>query len=229
MVTALGDKPDFASGLAQSVPAVPGLWGSLLSLSSGGVCLEWWRRSLTVSADGEQVPFRQIDDEAAQRHAAENGLFFFPFSGRCTDTKKFTKATVVGLDMSHDRFDLADAIMEGVAFQAVWMMESFAQKPSKDGIKLAGGASKSPIWSQMLADITGLPVRIPAVADLACVGAAIMAGVGCGLYKDPADGYARLAVEERVVMPTAEGTVKYAELYKKYKAAAAALADVYGM
>ena len=229
VVTALGEKPDFDGGLAQSVSAVPGLWGSLLSLGSGGVCLEWWRRSLTVDLNGEKVPFHVIDDESARRHAAENGLFFYPFSGRCTAEKKFSKATVVGLDLSHDRFDLSAAIMEGVAFQAVWMMESFAVKPSAEGIKLAGGASKSPIWSRMLADITGLPVRIPEIADLACVGAAILAGVGCGIFRDAEEGYHRLAVKERVIQPNADAHAKYAQLFEQYKATAAALAPVYGI
>ena len=54
LVTAIGDEPAFETGLAQSIAAVPGKWGSLLSLSSGGVCLEWWRRNLTVDADGSQ-------------------------------------------------------------------------------------------------------------------------------------------------------------------------------
>ena len=52
VVTAIGDEPAFETGLAQSVSAVPGKWGSLLSLSTGGVCLEWWRRNLTVAPDG---------------------------------------------------------------------------------------------------------------------------------------------------------------------------------
>lgn len=229
VVTAIGDKPAFESGLAQSVAAIPGMWGSLCSLSSGGVCLEWWRKNLTAAADGSLVPFDQIDAEAASRRPAEEGLFFYPFAGLCTGAARFKKATLVGVDFSHDRFDIAAAMMEGVAFQARWMMELFSTKPSSAGLKLAGGASKSPLWAQMVADIAGMPVRIPEVADLACVGAAILAGVGCGIYPDAKAGYEKLAVSERVIQPDSARAARYADLYRQYKETAAALAPVYGI
>lgn len=227
VVTAIGDKPAFETGLAQSVAAVPGLWGSLRSLSSGGVCLEWWRKNLAVSESGEPVSYETINEEVSKRKAAENGLFFFPFSGRMDETRNFQKGTFVGLDLSHDRYDLARAVMEGVVFQARWMMELFSTKPSKAGLKLAGGASKSPLWCELAANITNLPIRIPAVADLACVGAAIMAGVGCGIYRDAEEGYQCLAVGEQVLQPDPVVAAKYEELYAEYKKTAAALAGVY--
>ena len=229
VVTAIGDEPAFETGLAQSISAVPGKWGSLLSLSSGGVCLEWWRRNLTVAPDGSLLPFDVINEEVAKRKAAEDGLFFYPFSGNAAPGRKFSKASFIGLDLSHDRFDIARAIMEGVAFQALWMMESFKTKPSKEGLKLAGGASKSALWCQMVADIANLPVRIPEVADLACVGAAIMAGTGCGIYPNVEEGYKRLAVRERVIYPDPANAAKYAPLYEAYKAQAKLLGTVYGL
>ena len=119
--------------------------------------------------------------------------------------------------------------MEGVAFQAQWMMESFSTKPSAEGLKLAGGASKSSVWSQITADITGLPVRIPEVADLACVGAAILAGAGCGIFADAAEGYRRLAVQERVLYPNPQQAAIYAPLVKAYRQGADALGNVYGL
>ena len=228
VVTSLGAEPDFEAGLAQSVAAVPDKWGSLLSLSSGGVCLEWLRRNLAVGPDGSQLSYDAINEEVAKRKAAENGLFFYPFSGKAGDAR-FSKATLIGMDLSHDRFDIARAIMEGVAFQIVWMMESFKTKPSKEGLKLAGGASKSPLWCQMVADIANLPVRIPAVADLACVGAAIMAGTGCGIYSSVEEGYNCLAIRERVILPDPEQAAKYGALNAEYRKHAGELAAVYGL
>ena len=91
---------------------------------------------------------------------------------------------------------------------------------------LAGGASKSPVWSQLLADISGLPVRIPEVADLACVGAAVMAGVGCGIYPDAKAGYEALAVSQRTLQPDLENTKKFAPLFAEYKRKAAILGSM---
>lgn len=226
VVTAIGDEPSFETGLAQSVAAVPGKWGSLLSLSSGGVCLEWWRRNLTAAPDGSQVTYDQINAQVSARRAAEDGLFFYPFAGRSTDTTKFTKGSFVGLDLSHDKYHMARAIMEGVAFQILWLMESFKTKPSKEGLKLAGGATNSPVWCQLMADISGLPVRIPEVADLACVGAAVMAGYGCGIYSTMGEGYSKLAVQDRVIYPDPVRSPQFQELFKEYKRCAGILAGM---
>lgn len=227
VVTAIGSESSFDTGLSQSVAAVPGKWGSLRSLSSGGVCLEWWRRNLTVAPDGSQLPFDLINQQAAIRKAAEEGLFFFPFSGYAPQGGSFQKACFLGLDLSHDRFHMARAILEGVVFQVLLMMESFRTKPSQDGIILTGGGSKSSLWRQLVADISGLPVRIPEVADMACVGAAVLAGTGCGIFPDPETGCRTLAVREQVIQPDPVRTAVYKPLYEQYKRCAAALMKVY--
>lgn len=225
VVTAICGRPDFSRGLSQSVAAVPGMWGSLLSLSSGGVCLEWLRKNLPEADASYEV----LNDRIARVRAAEDGLFFYPFSGRSREDASFRKGSFVGLDLSHDRFHMARAIMEGVVFQVLWMLEAFPAKPSAEGLKLTGGASKSPAWSRLLADISGLPVRIPEVADMACVGAAILAGVGCGLYKDAAEGYKALAVRERVIRPDPEKTALYRPIQAQYRKIAGILGEAYGL
>ncbi len=229
VITSIADNADFESGLSQSVAAIPNKWGSLWSLSTGGVCLEWMRRNIAQDRDNTQLDYDTINREVSLRKAAEDGLFFYPFSGRSRLDAGFRKGSFIGLDLAHDRFHLMRATMEGVAFQIIWMLEAFQAKPSKDGLILAGGASKSPVWVQMVADIANLPVRIPAVADLACVGAAILAGVGCGIYKSAEDGYKALAVGERVVYPNPDQVKVYANLSKQYREIAKGLSEVYNI
>jgi len=223
VVTAISDNSSFDTGLSQSVSAVPGKWGSLQSLSSGGVCLEWLRNNV---GDKEKLPYDVINTEVSARKAAEEGLYFFPFSGKSGDKTRFTKASFVGLDLSHDRFHMARAVMEGVAFQTRWMMESFQAKPGEAGIILAGGASKSAVWTQMTADIFGLPVRVTAAADLACVGAAVMAGVGCGMFATVQEGCKRLAMQEHTFQPDPVKKEMYEREYIAYKQIAKALGNV---
>lgn len=220
VVTAITDQPGFDTGLSQSVSAVPGKWGSMQSLSSGGVCLDWLRKQVAEESD---MSYETINAILDNRKAAEDKLFFFPFSGKADSNRRFQKASFTGLDLSHDRYHMAKAVMEGVVFQILWMMEDFSAKPSKDGIILSGGASKSPVWSQLLADISGMPVRIPVVADLACVGAAIMAGVGCGVFENEMIGYQKLAVEERYLQPDLNKTKMYTAAFALYKQQATAL------
>ena len=221
VVTGISDRPAFETGLAQSVAAVPGMWGSIFSLSTGGVCLDWLRNKAALGEGGEKLSYDTINQEVAARRAAEEDLFFYPFQGIAGEGRRFRKAAFTGLDLSHDRFHMARAVMEGVVFQTLWMMESF---PDAGGaIRLAGGASKSPVWSQMIADMSGRTVLIPEVADLACVGAAVIAGWGSGIYRDIAEGCRALAVSTRECRPDPAKTAVYAELFPRYKKTAAAL------
>ncbi|MBR5140092.1 MAG: hypothetical protein IKV16_03465, partial [Clostridia bacterium] len=228
VVTASGDKDDFDSGFAQSIAAVPGLWGTLRSLSSGGVCLEWLRKNIAIGEDGEAVSYEKINSEIKSLKAAEDGLFFYPFKG-IYGSGSFNKGAFVGLDLSHNKYHLARAVMEGVVFQILWMMEKFKTKPSSDGLKLSGGASKSEVWTQILADVSGLAVRIPALADLACVGAAVLAGLGAGMYSDCKEGYERFKVPETVIEPDQKMSEKYRFLFERYKKQAEALGESYSL
>jgi len=226
VITASGDTADFDSGLSQSVSAVEGLWGTLRSLSSGGVCLEWLRNGIAVGSDGQSLDYDTLNREVEKVSAAEDGLFFYPFKGTYGESS-FSKGAFIGMDLSHNRFHLARAVMEGIVFQVLWMMEAFKTKPSTEGLKLAGGATKSEVWCQIFADVSGLPIRIPEVADLACVGAAILAGLGAGLYPSCEEGYRRFKIPERVVYPRKEMTEKYKSVFEKYKSQAAALGASY--
>ena len=223
VVTCIGDKPAFETGLAQSVAAVPGQWGSLISLPSGGICLEWLRKNISA-----EHSYDEINREVAQRKAAEEELFFYPFSGFAQD-KQFARGTFLGLDLSQDTFHLARAVMEGVVFQIVDILEKFPREFRPKELILAGGASKSPVWSQILADVANLPVKIPETADLGCVGAAIMAGVGSGIYQSAEDGYQSLAVKSKTVTPDPRQVAVYAPLRKRYAENAAHLAKIYNL
>ena len=213
VISALDDRPDFSSGLAQSIAATPGTWGSLWSLSSGGICLDWLRSKIGAGDD-----YETINAEVCKRKAAEDGLFFYPFSGR-KNGQPLHRAQLLGLDLMHDRYHLARAVMEGIAFQIVWKLEDFAAKPGPDGLLLTGGASKSRVWTQMLADIADLPVRVPAVADASCVGAAILAGIGAGIYPDAAEGCRRLTAQAQTVYPDPAQSRIYQAAQQRYRAA----------
>ena len=81
----------------------------------------------------------------------------------------------------------------------------------------------------MLADISGRPVLIPEVADLACVGAAVIAGWGCGLYPDIEAGCRALAINTTEILPDRERVNMYKNAYESYKAGARKLADLYDL
>ena len=228
VVTEISDKPDFSAGLAQSRAAVNGRWGSILSLSYGGVCLEWIRKNIAVG-DGEGLlSLKTIDGECADARAATDGLFFYPPMAKLSECgeNKYRRAAFVGLDVSHDRFDLALAVMEGAAFQIRWMTEAFSGGIPDGALKLTGGAAKSRLWSQIIADVLGKPVIIPEVADMACVGAAMMAGIGASVFADADEACRRMTTGGRTVLPDQEKAKMYNTAYKSYKHNAALVGEM---
>jgi len=227
VIVGLSESPDFDSRFAQSVSAVKGLWGSLRSLSSGGVCIEWLRNKIASETGEEALSYDTLNREISCRRAAEEELFFFPFSGLCGDKKFFRRAAFYGMDLSHDKFHLARAIMEGVALQIRWMMEGFHTAADKGGIVLAGGASKSEVWSQIVADTLGMPVRISDNPQLSCIGAAILAGTGCGIFSDVKSGYGKLETAKIEILPDPVQAEKYRMCYDRYREFAARLGDMY--
>ena len=211
VVTGIFDEPLFSTGMAQSVAAVPGKWGSIFSLSTGGICLEWMRNQI---AGG--LTYEEINEKTSDRKAAFDELFFIPFQGIAGPDRRFSRAAFLGQDLAHDRFDLMKAVMEGVVFQTKWMLESFGERQA-GSICLAGGASKSPVWTQLAADILNVPVMVPKMPDLSCVGAAVLAGWGAGLFAGIEEGYEKLSVPGRQVDPDPERAALYGKAYEIYK------------
>ncbi len=88
-----------------------------------------------------------------------------------------------------------------------------------DTIVFAGGASKGALWSQILADVTGCKVKIPKVTEATALGAAMAAGVGCGVYGSLVDAAKELVVWEKEYTPNMQNFEKYKEIKKRWQKA----------
>lgn len=227
VITALLDSPDFSTGFSHAISAT-GQWGCLTSMATGGVSFDWYLKKIYGSED-EKPDYEFVTKKAALLEPGCDGLFFFPYfaGARFPLNDENVKGTFVGLDLSHDKFALARAVMEGIVFQTAWMLESFNEMSPIRSLRLTGGASKSPFWVQMVADVTGYSVRTPSVTDLTCVGAAVLAGVGSGVFASCEDGVKTITMEEKVYNPNPENAKKYAAIFSEYKKIARTLSNVY--
>ena len=165
-------------GIAMHYGFLPDTHVMLPVAESGGVSLEWFRRSCMGTTD-----YDTINAELLKRQP--NELLFLPYLVGTNAPEFDTDATGVfwGLRQEHDAIDMAGAVMEGVAF----VLRKNCDYIAKNGVKptsiiATGGGAKSPVWCQLQADITGLPVRIPAEKEAACLGAAMIAAVSDGRW-----------------------------------------------
>lgn len=186
VLLSLSSKLDLENqgSLACSRHVVPGLWGNLISLSSGGAALEWVRRALAIEdGNGQLLNLTELDKIISKRMNNPGRPFFYPYLQGCPWPEEhwLAQASFTGIRPEHDRFDLAAAVMEGVVLQVCWMTEAFNRKDKSGRTIMSGGAGRSLTWRQMLADTMNCPIVIPAEPEVGCLGAALLAAAADGV------------------------------------------------
>jgi sugar (pentulose or hexulose) kinase len=162
--------------------------------------------------------YSMINQGVAHTAPGAEGLLFFPLAGGHASGYGPVRGGFLGLSISHSRNDMARAVMEGTAFELRWAIEQMQAKGVQVvELTLAGGAARSAVWPQIIADVTGITVTLPSVREAAGRGAAILAGVGAGLFADPETGYAAFQGEETRLEPVAKNQKLYEGLFARYQ------------
>ena len=232
----ISDKPlfDLEKFLIVGNHVVDGLYGTLCTIPTAGVGLEWLRRNFgRQKIDGGALrldSFAEIDMEAAKRRPSTEDLFFFPtFNGSGYPRwNENAKAGFVGLSLSHDVYDLALAVMEGIAFAMREVLDGYAAKGlAPKSLRLVGGASKSPLWTEIISNTTGLPITRFKEANIACIGAAAAAGYGCGMFTSFAE--ASEMMYDVIDIPAPSGALRdyYQNKYERYRKIAPMVEQIY--
>lgn len=185
-----------------------------------GAALRWFG-DLFLGGRGPGV-HSQLDYEAllAEAEGVEpgaEGVIFLPhLMGERATNDPQAKGVFFGLTLAHGRAHLLRAVLEGCAFLLRHIVDLSGGAPPKELLALGGGA-KSPLWLQIIADVMGLPVLVPRVVETGTLGAAILAGVGVGLYESVEEASEQLVEIVSCHRPRAEHQVRYNALYSLYR------------
>jgi sugar (pentulose or hexulose) kinase len=160
-----------------------------------------------------------MNEKVAAVPAGSRGLLVLPYFASAATPRynPSARGTVLGLTFSHDRFALARAFMEGITLDMKDMLNSMV----RSGVviseaRLLGGPTRSRVWNQIQADVYGVPVTTLKVTDATVLGAAILGGVGAGVFTSiPAGVEAMVRLGERYE-PDARNAEIYARLYEAY-------------
>jgi xylulokinase len=212
-------KVGLRSGMAVSRHAVPGRWGAIRSLGGVGRSLEWLLDNVwggRAAGEKRALLYDTISEAARQSSAGANGLLFSPPAGG--HAAKSVSGAFVGLTLSHSRDDLARAVMEGIAFELRWAIEEIrAAGVQVSELNMVGGAAKSAMWTRIVADVTGVPVILPAIKQAASLGAAILAGVGIGVFANAESGFAAMRGAPTLLTPAVETRQRYDQVFASYR------------
>ncbi|NLC43393.1 MAG: hypothetical protein GX783_03825, partial [Clostridiales bacterium] len=200
------------SYIAAGKHPVTGLYGALASLVCSGASMEWYKNEFV------QESFREMDQEVGKRKDPD--LVFYPYlTGAAYPIWQMNaKGAFTGITLDHDRFDFARAIMEGVSFGVKRGLEDFRSNGSDiKQLIIVGGAAKSNIWCEMIADVTGVPLVRLNQADICAVGAGIIAAQGLGWYDSYENAAQAMTRKEYVYQPKKENQECYDKKYIKYR------------
>jgi len=138
------------------------------------------------AAKKKKEDYELIVEEAAEARAAGRPpvLFLPHFYGLLGPLHCPTaRGGWLGLTLQHTRGDMAFALLNGVALQTAWTIESLAQQGlHSHSIRMIGGAARSHFWAQLMANATGLPIMRLAVKEAAAYGAALIAATALGAF-----------------------------------------------
>jgi sugar (pentulose or hexulose) kinase len=226
VVTAVVKEPDVSGmpeGLNMHAHPAPGRWTVSQSLGGLGASLEWllrccWAASGLESSGKRTAAFASLDAELARTAPGSSDLFFAPLAGGHAAPVGDQRGAFWGLRLDHSRADMTRAVMEGAAYELRWALEPIQKAGMPiEQMCMVGGATRSPLWPVIVADVTGLPLLVPQPAHWPTVGAAILAGVGIGAFETIADGQARFQRPAQRIEPEQARTALYEEYFRAYQ------------
>jgi L-xylulokinase len=196
----------------------PGKWLHMSTSPAGAVNLDWAIRRLgPYTASGAPDPVAAVA-EAITGSEVDAPLFLpFLFGSPHGDS---VQASWIGLRGWHDRAEMLHAVLEGVAFNHLThlraLQEVFAiERP----VRVCGGGARSTDWTQLLADVLDLPVEVTDAAEAGTRGAALLAGIGTGVYADLAEAVDRTVHVVRHQQPRPTQVAYRGLRYQRYLAA----------
>lgn len=159
----------------------PGTWVTEGVVNTAATCLRWVRDLMFPGED-----YDTINREAEAAIRSGSSLMFYPYLNGPSSPDFYPGAAgcFYGMNLSTGRGDFAAAVMEGVAFQIRILLEAMGAADVERTV-LFGGGAKSPLWCQMIADVTGIALQVPSTEEAAGAGAAMLAAEACGQALPP--------------------------------------------
>lgn len=197
--------------------SVPGKWTVMSCTQGAGLSLQWFRNQFCAEEQAAALregidPYDVMGREAAAIPIGADGLIYLPYlmGERSPHPDPDCRGVFFGLSAIHTRAHLIRAVMEGVAFSQGECVDVFSEMGVKIGdMMVCGGGARSPLWRQMLSDIYGCKVSTLQSEQGGALGAAILAGVGAGLYPSLAEACKSLIKKGGSYYPDPENGAKY--------------------
>ena len=208
--------------------AIPGRWHVMGVTQAAGLSLRWLRDQWQVGTD--DGAYERMTDEARQVPAGADGVMWAPYlmGERTPHCDPDIRGALLGLSASHTRGHVVRAVLEGVAFS---LRDSFGIFAELDvpvtRVRVGGGGARSALWREIQATVYGHPVETVAAEEGAAYGAALLAGVGAGVWASVDEACEAVVATAGVTSPDRAATDVINARYAEYRRIYPALRAVY--
>jgi len=196
--------------------ACPDSWYMMGVSLSAGMSYEWLEKKLFNS----NLDYAELDQLAEEIEPGSEGLIFLPYlyGERTPHNNAHARGVYFGISGKHDQRHFVRSVLEGVPFALKDSMQLIKDKGVKiKEVRAIGGGAKSRVWQQILADILGEEINLLNVEEGPAFGAALIAGVGVGLYSSFAEAVNRIIKVEKTIIPRIQDNERYNQYYQLYK------------
>lgn len=191
---------------------------------SAGHSLSWFKETFAAAES-----YEDLLKGVASVPVGANGLLFTPYlvGERTPHADSYVRASFIGIDSTHTRYDFARAVLEGITFSLNESIMIFRENGKNvHSVISIGGGAKNETWLQIQADIFNAKIIKLTSEQGPAMGAAMLAAYGCGWFnslKDCADNFLKV---EKEFTPNQENVEKYKELFQIYKKVYTKTADL---
>jgi sugar (pentulose or hexulose) kinase len=192
------------------------------SLRAGTFAIDWFIKKI-LKIDPLRKPdiYEQLEREARQAAAGSEGLLHLPYL--CGSMNPYwdmnARGAFIGLSASHHRGHMYRSILEGIAFEQLFAIQSVEKAVGRKVHSLVaiGGGAASDLWCHIFADVTGKTICLPKNTEASALGAAIAAAVGAGWYRSFQEAASAMTGIRKQIKPDLNNYRKYQELFPIYK------------
>ncbi|MGH9717562.1 MAG: xylulokinase [Candidatus Acidiferrales bacterium] len=233
VVFAATDRPlaDPQGRLHTFCHAMPNRWHVMGVTQAAGLSLRWFRDNFFQESanDGADL-YARMTDEAEKAPVGAEKLLWAPYlmGERTPHLDATVRGALVGLTASHTRAHVIRAILEGVAFSLKDTFAIFKEMGIPVGnIRLGGGGARSRFWRRVQAEVYGRAVQILGVEEGPAYGAAILAGVGAGVWPSVEAACESVVHIAECVEPDPEHVAILNAQYARYRRIYPAMKSIY--
>ncbi len=219
VVNAAMSSPDVAAlppEMALNAHVIPQRWIASQFLGGLGAGMEWWldrfwQSPFPSEAATREKRYASFNNALLETQPGSSGLLYTPVGG--TPHSGVQAGGYTGLQINHTRAEMGRAVLESAAYELRWAVENMRDYGMQvEQLWLVGGATRNPVWPQILADATGIPISITQYSHGPALGAALLAAKGLGLVDEFPNW-----VTAHTIEPNSENQSIYSASYARYR------------